>query len=142
LGVGLVALFTTTAYPLVALIEDISLGKIGLPEIQRPFVWPNVNVRNLFDSLYRGYPVGYLLFWETGADPEMRRIGEHHDQKAPTLAIVDGQQRLTSLYAVIKGKEVIRSNFVKDRIRIAFNPLQSRFDVADASIVKDKEEEP
>jgi len=133
-----VALFTTTAYPLVALIEDISLGKIGLPEIQRPFVWPNVNVRNLFDSLYRGYPVGYLLFWETGADPNMRRIAEHHDQKAPTLAIVDGQQRLTSLYAVVKGKEVIRSNFVKDRIRIAFNPLQSRFDVADASIVKDK----
>jgi hypothetical protein len=107
LGDGLVALFTTTAYPLVALIEDISLGKIGLPEIQRPFVWPNVNVRNLFDSLYRGYPVGYLLFWETGADPDMRRIGEHHDHKAPSLAIVDGQQRLTSLYAVIKGKEVI-----------------------------------
>ncbi|CCE11423.1 conserved hypothetical protein [Bradyrhizobium sp. STM 3843] len=132
------ALFTTTAYPLVALIEDIGLGKIGLPEIQRPFVWPNVNVRNLFDSLYRGYPVGYLLFWETGADPEMRRIGEPSDQKAPSLAIVDGQQRLTSLYAVIKGKEVIRSNFVKDRIRIAFNPLQSRFDVADASIAKDK----
>jgi len=83
-----VALFTTTAYPLVALIEDISLGKIGLPEIQRPFVWPNVNVRNLFDSLYRGYPAGYLLFWETGADPDMRRIGEHHEHKAPSLAIV------------------------------------------------------
>jgi hypothetical protein len=132
------ALFTTTAYPVVALIEDISLGKIGLPEIQRPFVWPNVNVRNLFDSLYRGYPAGHLLFWETGADPNMRRIGEHYDQKAPSLAIVDGQQRLTSLYAIIKGKEVIRSNFIKDRIRIAFNPLQSRFDVTDASIVKDK----
>lgn len=54
------ALYTTTAYPLVALVEDISLGKIGLPEIQRPFVWPNVNVRNLFDSLYRGYPAVYL----------------------------------------------------------------------------------
>jgi hypothetical protein len=137
-GDGTVALFTTTAYPLVALIEDISLGKIGLPEIQRPFVWPNVNVRNLFDSLYRGYPVGYLLFWETGADPDMRRIGEHHDQKPPSLAIVDGQQRLTSLYAVIKGKEVMRSNFIKERVWISFNPLQARFDVADASIVKDK----
>jgi uncharacterized protein with ParB-like and HNH nuclease domain len=51
------ALFTTTAYPLIALIEDIARGKIGLPEIQRPFVWPNVNVRNLFDSLYRGFPL-------------------------------------------------------------------------------------
>jgi hypothetical protein len=137
-GMVSVALFTTTAYPLVALIEDITFGKIGLPEIQRPFVWPNVNVRNLFDSLYRGYPAGYLLFWETGSDPDMRRIGEHHDQKAPSLAIVDGQQRLTSLYAVIKGKEVIRSNFNKERVRIAFNPLQARFDVSDASILKDR----
>jgi uncharacterized protein with ParB-like and HNH nuclease domain len=52
-GPGMAALFTTTAYPLSALIEDINLGKIGLPDIQRPFVWPNVNVRNLFDSLYQ-----------------------------------------------------------------------------------------
>jgi hypothetical protein len=133
-----VALFTTTAYPLIALIEDIALGKIGLPDIQRPFVWPNVNVRNLFDSLYRGYPAGYLLFWETGADPSMRMIGTDVSQKAPSLAIVDGQQRLTSLYAVTKGKEVIRANFNKERVRIAFNPLQERFDVTDASIVKDK----
>jgi uncharacterized protein with ParB-like and HNH nuclease domain len=132
------ALFTTTAYPLSSLIEDIRLGKIGLPDIQRPFVWPNVNVRNLFDSLYRGYPAGYLLFWETGVDPDMRMIGVHEERKAPSLAIVDGQQRLTSLFAVTKGKEVIRSNFKKERIRIAFNPLHERFDVTDASIVKDK----
>ena len=132
------ALFTTTAYPLAALIEDIALGKIGLPDIQRPFVWPNVNVRNLFDSLYRGYPAGYLLFWETGADPTMRMIGARDEQRAPALAIVDGQQRLTSLYAVTRGKEVVRANFKKERIRIAFNPLQERFDVTDASIVKDK----
>lgn len=132
------ALFTTTAFPLVSLVEDIDLGKIGLPEIQRPFVWPNVNVRNLFDSLYRGYPVGYLLFWETGADAGNKTIGTKEHQRAPSLAIVDGQQRLTSLYAVLKGKEVVRSNFKKERIRIAFNPLQARFDVTDASIVKDK----
>jgi hypothetical protein len=133
-----VALFTTTTYPLVALIEDIAFGKIGLPDIQRPFVWPNVNVRNLFDSLYRGYPAGYLLFWETGADSGMRMIGARDEQKAASLAIVDGQQRLTSLYAVMRGKEVVRSNFKKERIRIAFNPLHERFDVTDASIVKDK----
>lgn len=132
------ALFTTTAYPLVALVEDISLGKIGLPDIQRPFVWPNVNVRNLFDSLYRGYPAGYLLFWETGVDATMRTIGAGDTQKPPSLAIVDGQQRLTSLYAVIKAREIVRSNFKKERIRIAFNPLLERFDVTDASIVKDK----
>lgn len=132
------ALFTTTAYSLSALVEDIDRGKIGLPEIQRPFVWPNTNVRNLFDSLYRGYPAGYLLFWDTGVDAELKSIGNRQHQSAPSLAIVDGQQRLTSLYAVTRGREVIRSNFKSERIRIAFNPLSERFDVLDASIIKDK----
>ena len=131
-------LFTTTSYPVNALIEDIDLGKIGLPELQRPFVWPNVNVRNLFDSLYRGYPAGFLLFWDTGADGSLKGIGAKNEQAAPRLAIVDGQQRLTSLYAVIKGAEVLRANFKKEPIRIAFNPLAERFDVADAAVVKDK----
>ncbi|MGH7171193.1 MAG: GmrSD restriction endonuclease domain-containing protein [Gemmataceae bacterium] len=132
------ALFTTSNYPLMALIEDIDLGKIGLPELQRPFVWPNVNVRDLFDSLYRGYPAGFLLFWETGVDAELKGIGVKNHQAAPKLAIVDGQQRLTSLYAVVKGAEILRANFKKERIQIAFNPLSGRFDVADAAIRKDK----
>ena len=84
------ALFTTTNFPVTALIEEIDLGKIGLPELQRPFVWPNVNVRNLFDSLYRGYPAGFLLFWETGADAGLKRISFKNDQTVPKLAIVDG----------------------------------------------------
>lgn len=134
----MMALFTTTNYPVNALIEGIDLGDIGLPELQRPFVWPNVNVRNLFDSLYRGYPAGFLLFWETGADASTKGIGIKNGVKAPKLAIVDGQQRLTSLYAVIKGAEVLRSNFKKERIRIAFNPLSERFDVSDAAVQKDK----
>lgn len=86
-------LFTTTNYPINALIEDIQLGKIGLPELQRPFVWPNVNVRNLFDSLYRGYPAGFLLFWKTGAEgAKLKGIGAGNEKAAPELAIVDGQQ--------------------------------------------------
>ena len=132
------ALFTTTNYPVNALIEDIDLGKIGLPELQRPFVWPNVNVRTLSDSLYRGYPAGFLLFWETGADAGLKGIGVKNGQAVPKLAIVDGQQRLTSLYAVMKGAEVLRANFKKERIRIAFNPLSERFDVADAAILKEE----
>jgi uncharacterized protein with ParB-like and HNH nuclease domain len=96
-------LFTTTNYPINALIEDIDLGKIGLPELQRPFVWPNVNVRNLFDSLYRGYPEGFLLFWKTGAEgAALKGIGAGNEKAVPETAIVDGQQRLTSLYAVVK----------------------------------------
>lgn len=122
----------------MALIEDIDLGKIGLPELQRTFVWPNVNVRDLFDSLYRGYPAGFLLFWETGSDTELKGIGIKNQYSVPKLAVVDGQQRLTSLYAVVKGAEVLRANFKKEKIQIAFNPLSDRFDVADAAIRKDK----
>ena len=61
-------IFTTSNVPILSLIEDIDMGKIGLPELQRPFVWPNKNVRDLFDSLYRGYPAGFLLFWKTGSE--------------------------------------------------------------------------
>jgi len=132
------SLFTTTNYPINALIEDIDLGKIGLPELQRPFVWPNVNVRNLFDSLFSGFPAGFFLFWETGAEAGLKKIGASRDKTVPKLAIVDGQQRLTSLYAVIKGVEVLRANFKRERIRIAFNPLSEKFDVTDAAIEKDK----
>jgi uncharacterized protein with ParB-like and HNH nuclease domain len=68
-----------------------------LPDIQRPFVWKNVKARELFDSMYRGYPVGYLLFWETGVNAGARKIGTDEKQLAPNRVIVDGQQRLTSL---------------------------------------------
>ncbi|MBT2242346.1 DUF262 domain-containing protein [Sphingobium sp. BHU LFT2] len=131
-------IFSPSSEPIVTLIEDIDRGKIGLPELQRPFVWPNVNVRDLFDSLYRGYPAGFLLFWKTGGEGTLKSIGTGVKQSVPELAIVDGQQRLTSLYAVIKGAEVLRANFKKERIEIAFNPLSERFDVADAAIRKDR----
>jgi hypothetical protein len=133
-----VTIFSPSSEPIVTLIEDIDRGKIGLPELQRPFVWPNVNVRDLFDSLYRGYPAGFLLFWKTGGEGTLKSIGTGVKQSVPELAIVDGQQRLTSLYAVIKGAEVLRANFKKERIEIAFNPLSERFDVADAAIRKDR----
>ena len=132
------AIFTTSNVPITSLIEDIDQGKIGLPELQRPFVWPNVNVRDLFDSLYRGYPVGFLLFWKTGAEGSLKQIGTANKQHVPELAIVDGQQRLTSLYAVIKGAEVLRADFRKERIQIAFNPLSKQFDVPDATTKKDR----
>ena len=57
-------LFKDVKYNLQGLINNIDMGTIGLPDIQRPFVWPDTKVRQLFDSLYKGYPVGYLLFWE------------------------------------------------------------------------------
>ena len=63
-------LFKRVDYSLSKLIEDIDLGEIGLPEIQRPFVWANTKVRDLFDSMYKGFPVGYLLFWVNGAEEQ------------------------------------------------------------------------
>lgn len=129
--------FTKVDYDLDSLVKYIALGEIALPDIQRPFVWPNGKVRDLFDSMYRGYPVGYLLFWQNGLADD-RAIGTDAKQKPPRLVIVDGQQRLTSLYAVLRGVAVVRKNYESERISIAFNPLQEKFEVADAAIRRDK----
>ncbi|OQA22598.1 MAG: hypothetical protein BWY63_00744 [Chloroflexi bacterium ADurb.Bin360] len=134
-----VILFSEVKYSLSKLIHDIEMGEIGLPEIQRPFVWPNPKVRDLFDSMYKGFPVGYLLFWVNGAGNGHRQIGVDAKQKAPHLLIVDGQQRLTSLYAVIKGVQVVREDYRQEHIPIAFNPLLEKFVVADAASRKDPE---
>lgn len=130
-------LFNRSEFTLGSLIEAISNGELGLPDIQRPFVWKNVKVRGLFDSMYRGYPIGYLLLWATGVAPGAKQIGTNAKQSAPTRVIVDGQQRLTSLYAVVKGASVVRENFSTERIEIAFNPLDGRFEVPDAAIRRD-----
>jgi hypothetical protein len=131
-------LFKQVNYDLGSLMKFIELGQIGLPDIQRPFVWPNTKVRDLFDSMYRGYPVGYLLFWQNAFSGETKQIGTDEKQKVPDLLIVDGQQRLTSLFAVVRGVSVLRQNYEPERIEIAFNPLREQFEVADAAVRKDK----
>jgi len=131
-------IFKKVDYDLGSLTKYIELGEIGLPDIQRPFVWKNAKVRDLFDSMYRGYPVGYLLFWQSAAADDARAIGTDSKQKPPRLLIVDGQQRLTSLYAVVRCVPVIRENYESEPIQIAFNPLEEKFEVADAAIRRDK----
>jgi hypothetical protein len=130
-------LFKEVNYNLTTLIQNIDLGLIGLPDIQRPFVWPDTKVRDLFDSMYRGYPVGYFLFWANANVERSKGIGTEKKQKYPNLLIVDGQQRLTSLYAVLKGEHVIRENYEKAIVKIAFNPIEQKFEVQDAAIRKD-----
>ena len=130
--------FSQVTFPLGKLVDDIAMGQIGLPDIQRPFVWPNTKVRDLFDSMYRGYPVGYLLFWENGLVSGHKTIGSDAKQLSPSLVIVDGQQRLTSLYAVIKEASVVRSSYRSERIRIAFNPTEEKFEVTSAAIERDR----
>ena len=132
-------LFKEVGYSLSKLIDDIEMGDIGLPDIQRPFVWKNAKVRDLFDSMYRGYPVGYLLFWENQVGEKTKLIGTNTHQKIPQLLIVDGQQRMTSLYSVIKGIPVIRENYDSESIEIAFRPVDGRFEVCDAAIRRDPE---
>ena len=130
--------FTKVDYDLDSLVKYIGLGEIGLPDIQRPFVWKNAKVRDLFDSMYKGYPVGYLLLWQNAVSSDTRAIGTDNKQKPPRLVIVDGQQRLTSLYAVVKSVPVLRENFESERIQIAFNPMEEKFEVVDAAIRRDK----
>lgn len=128
------ALFEDIRYNLANLIENIDTGVIGLPDIQRPFVWKDTQVRDLFDSMYLGYPVGYLLFWSNAYQENTRVVGADLGQKViPSLLIVDGQQRLTSLYAVIKGKRIIRESYEKEFIEISFKPLEGKFEVPDAA---------
>ncbi|MCS7159453.1 MAG: DUF262 domain-containing protein [Gemmatales bacterium] len=132
-------LFKKVDYSLKKLIEDIHVGEIGLPDIQRPFVWPRSKVRDLLDSMYRGFPIGYLLFWENGYADAHRVIGTDGKQKVPRLLIVDGQQRLTSLYAVMKATPVIDKEFRSECIRIAFHPLMEKFEVCNPAIERDVE---
>jgi hypothetical protein len=132
--------FKHVDYELSGLLHYIDIGDIGLPDIQRPFVWPAAKVRDLFDSMYRGFPVGYLLFWQNAGIKNARAIGTGpKTHNVPSLLIVDGQQRLTSLYAVLRGKAVIDQNYRETRIEIAFRPSDARFEVADAAIRKDPE---
>jgi len=97
--------FKTTDYTIGKLIDDIEIGDIALPDIQRPFVWYKKisKVRDLFDSIYRGYPIGYLLFWENANRNDYKNIGfDEKKRKIPRFLIIDGQQRLTTLFAVMK----------------------------------------
>lgn len=129
--------FKRVDYDLAGLLHYLD---IGLPDIQRPFVWSNAKVRDLFDSMYRGFPVGYFLFWENTQANGTKQIGVGNKQHTvPSRLIVDGQQRLTSLYAVFRGKKVLDENYRERQIEIAFRPRDGRFDVADAAIRRDSE---
>jgi hypothetical protein len=132
--------FKKVDYDLSGLLHYIEIGDIGLPDIQRPFVWSNAKVRDLFDSMYRGFPVGYFLFWENANAAGAKPIGiEGKQHKIPNRLIVDGQQRLTSLYAVFRGRTVLDDNYAERRIEVSFRPRDGKFEVADAATRNDPE---
>ena len=120
------------------LVAAVQSGALRLPDIQRPFVWEKVKVRDLVDSIYRGYPVGELMFWNSAGDDD-RAIGSGTKTKTATAKIVDGQQRLTSLYAVMTGEPVVDDDYRSESIRIAFSPFTERFEVQSAALKKSRE---
>lgn len=132
-------IFRTTSYPIKTLIDNIDYGIVALPDIQRPFVWDSTQVRDLFDSIYRGFPTGYLLFWDNALDPNVKIIGDNEKKSSPKSLIIDGQQRLTALFTTIKAIPVLNANFDRKRIVIAFNPFTETFEVSNPAIEKNAE---
>lgn len=116
-----------------ALISWIDQGIVAIPEIQRPFVWKTSKVRDLLDSLYKDYPVGYIITWQ---NPDTRLKDGSLSQGKRIL--IDGQQRITAIMAAISGHEVVTKEYDKKPIKIAFNPFDEEFEVSNTAIEKDK----
>ncbi|OAI20826.1 hypothetical protein A1359_20275 [Methylomonas lenta] len=115
------------------LLSWVKSGDIAIPEIQRPFVWDATKVRDLMDSLYQGYPVGYIIAWR---NPTVKlKDGSLAEGKK---ILIDGQQRVTALRAAILGLSVVNKDYKTVKIRIAFNPITERFEVTNPAIEKDK----
>ena len=116
------------------LLGYVKDGTIAIPEIQRPFVWDTTKVRNLIDSLYKGYPVGYIITWKS---PDVKlKDGSSSEGKQ---VLIDGQQRVTALTASLLGQEVLDSNYKKRRIKIAFNIKSEEFQTLNPAIEKQEE---
>ena len=120
--------------PLIeTLVTWVKSGEIAIPEIQRPFVWSSKKVRDLMDSLYQGYPIGYIISWR---NPNIKlKDGSLSEGKK---ILIDGQQRVTALTAAIIGQQVVNKDYKKIRIKIAFNPFEEKFETLTPAIVKDK----
>ncbi len=124
--------YSVTPHPIETLLTWVKSGEIAIPEIQRPFVWDATKVRNLLDSLYQGYPVGYLIAWR---NPTVKL--KDGTPSAGKRILIDGQQRVTALMAALLGREVLTKDYETVRIRIAFHPQEGRFEVANPAIRKD-----
>ncbi|MBS0583205.1 MAG: DUF262 domain-containing protein [Proteobacteria bacterium] len=123
--------YSVTPHPVETLLTWVKSGEIAIPEIQRPFVWEATKVRNLLDSLYQGYPVGYLIAWR---NPTVKL--KDGSTSAGKRILIDGQQRVTALMAALLGMEVLTDDYETVQIRIAFNPQEERFEVANPAIRK------
>ena len=110
--------YSVTTYSVQSILGLMESGDIAIPEIQRPFVWDSTKVRDLVDSLYHGYPTGYLITWK---NPDVKIKGGGIAEGKTVL--IDGQQRVTALTAALAGKPVLNDDYESKRVKIAFNPL-------------------
>lgn len=124
-----------------SLIEDVdpAYGVIALPDLQRPFVWEDTQVRELLDSLFIGFPVGTLVLWHTSDQSDAHVFGSSDRAPRATILVIDGQQRLTSLFAVMRGREIVDKEGNRRRVKVAFRPRDGRFEVSDAAVARDPE---
>lgn len=135
-------LFTNIPSKVKNLVSDVRCGKIGLPDLQRPFVWKDNKVRDLFDSMLKGYPIGYVMLWESPLDYDEKKNSIGSNKKIyeePKELVIDGQQRLTALVASMYGVKVKDKNYNEREIKISFNPLTREFAVWTTATEKDQE---
>lgn len=133
-------LFDKSEYEIQTLVQMADSGTLGLPDLQRGFVWKSSKVRDLLDSMIKGYPIGFIMLWKSqNTDTDNRTIGsDEKNVNYQDYVIIDGQQRITSLYAVIKGKSIMCQD-EKTFIKIAFNPVTREFSVLNAAKEKNPE---
>ncbi len=125
--------YSVNQYPISILLSWVQSKAIAIPEIQRPFVWETTKIRDLIDSLYKGYPVGYIIVWK---NPDVRL--KDGTKSSGKKVLIDGQQRITALRAAILGKTIIDKNYREQKVQIAFHPIEEKFDTLTPAIKNDK----
>jgi hypothetical protein len=125
--------YSVNQHLIETILSWVKSEEIAIPEIQRPFVWDATKVRDLMDSLYQGYPVGYIIAWK---NPNIKlKDGSLSEGKK---VLIDGQQRITALTAAILGQYVVNKTYERVKIKIAFHPVDEKFEVQNPAILKDK----
>ena len=124
--------YSVNQYPISTLLAWVQSKEIAIPEIQRPFVWDTIKIRDLMDSLYQGFPIGYIIDWK---NPDVRlKDGTSAGGKK---ILIDGQQRITALRAAILGESIVDKNYKEQKVHIAFHPIIEKFETLTPAIKND-----
>jgi uncharacterized protein with ParB-like and HNH nuclease domain len=124
--------YSVNQYLVSNLLSKVQIGEIAIPEIQRPFVWEPDKVTELIDSLFNGFPIGYIITWQS---PNVK-LKDGNSSVGKTI-LIDGQQRITALRAAILGETVKNKDYADIKIQVAYHPLEHKFATLNAAIAKD-----